>query len=200
MAAFSSADLNPIQFSSDWHQIYVSGKPSPGVIAVDGISGFNRGLEWDKKKGKGASSETITKVQRPLAEGSITFVLWLPEHFTQWADFRPLLKFSQNQGKSVKATDAFDIYHPSLADLEISSCVTKNISPIYHKGNGRYEVVLELIEWRPVPPKPIVTTPAGSTANGTGRRDPGDTGDPVADAQQKEIADLMKKAAETPVG
>lgn len=197
----SSADLNPIQFASAWHNFYVSSFPNPGVIVVDGIEGFKRGPEWDKKKGKGATSETLTKVQYPLAEGSITCVLWLPEHFAQWGIFRPLLKFSPLTSKAAPtANDAYDIYYPSLADLGISACVTKDITPITHKGMGRYEVTIAMIEWRPVPAKPVVVTPSGATANGKSPKPPGDTGDPIADAQQKEIDALMKKAASTPTG
>lgn len=193
-----SADISPLQFWGDWQVIVIAGTTSPGVIAQGGITGFDRTTEWDVKKGKGTQGATLTLTSLPPAEGSITFVLWLSRHFTEWRAFRQLLKYN---GKKTKTqSSAFDIYHPSLADLNITSCVTKKVSPINYKGNGRYEVTVEFIEWLPVPPKPIVVTPSGSAAGKSGTKNPGDTGDPVADQQQQIIAQLMVQATNTPTG
>jgi hypothetical protein len=196
--ASGSAELNPIEFSSSWHFVTIAGTRSPGAISVDGIRGFERPTEWDKKKGKGTQGATLSLVQYPPAEGSIEFQLWLPVHFDQWRQFRPLLRY--NTAK--KAGDAFELYHPSLADLGISAVVTSKLSPITHKGRGLYVVTVDMIEYFKPPAKSIVSTPSkANTQNTTSKTaTPGAPADPVADAQQAEIARLMKEAANTPVG
>jgi len=191
----ASSDLNPIQHSSDWHYLTVSGVKSPGAISSGGVRGFERSTEWDKKKGKGTQGATLSLVQYPPAEGSFEFQLWLPEHFTQWAQFRPLLKYNAKK----KSGDAFEIYYPSLADLDINSVVTTKISPTIHKGNGLYTVTVDLIEYFKPPPVSIVVTPSRANSNSKDNT-PGAPPDPIADAQQALIAQLMKEAAATPAG
>lgn len=192
----ASEDLNPIEFASDWQVIYIASTPSPGAISVDGIRGFKRETGWDIKKGKGTKGATLTIKDYPPAEGEIEFQLWLPEHFDDWAQFRPLLKFDNAKASNA---NALDIYHPSLADVKINSVVVKNISPIYHRGRGLYVVSVEFIEWFPVPAKSIIkTTSASSPTNKP--TTPGDPADPIAEAQQKQIKELMAQAASTPLG
>ena len=198
-ADFTSADINPIDFASDWSFVTMAGVQSPGVIAVDGIRGFERETGWDTKKGKGTQGATLSLTTFPPAEGSIEFVLWLASHFTQWQKFRAGLKYNPGKKQSATAADALDIYHPALADLEITQVVTHKISPIYHRGGGRYVVIVDFIEWLKPPPVSIVATTASSKPN-DGASSPGSQPDPVGDAQQKQIADLMKKGAGTPVG
>lgn len=189
MAAFGSADLNPIEFPNDSSYVTIAGVNSPGVIAPGGITGFERQTEWDKKKGKGTGGATLTLVQFPPCEGSIEFLLWLPEHWTQWVDFRKALKFTVQ----AKADNAVSIYHPSLVDINLSTVVVAKISPITQKGSSRlYSCTVEFIEWIPPPKKSVVKTPSkGSTSAKT----PGAPSDPIADAQQREIAALLKQAS-----
>lgn len=188
----SSGAIDPIQNPQAWQVIQLGSSTSPGVCIV---SGFRRAHEWDVKKGKGALGATITFVQRPPAKGSVEFLLWQPIHFQQWDIFRPLLKYDPTK----KAVQAIDIYHPSLADVEISSVVTENIGAIEHKGDGLYSITVDFMEYFPPPKASAVSTPAGSKS-GTKQPDPtnptGVTDDPVADAQQKEIAALLQKASQ----
>lgn len=185
-----SVFLNPIGFASSWHYVTVAGERSPGAISVDGISGFDRETGWDKKKGKGTQGATLTLTTLPPTEGSIEFQLWTSEHFVEWTAFRNLLKYNPTK----KDGQAFDIYHPSLADLDVTSVVTSKISPIRHKGKGMYVVKVDFIEYLPPPPVSSVSTPASSQANNPDAN-PGEPPDPIADAQQKRIAALSERAA-----
>ena len=193
----NSSTLNPLDLSpvnphswDAWQYITISGVPSPGVIPVDGIHGFKRETEWDKKKGKGAQGATLTLVQYPPAEGSIDFLLWLPGHFDSWSSFRTYLRY--NTAK--QAGDAVDIYHPSLADLDINAVVTKSITPIYHKGRGLYMVTVEFIEWFPPPAKPIVATPKHAAPDQPNAL-AGAPADTAGDARQAQIEQLMKQGS-----
>lgn len=188
-----SGAVDPITNPEAWHVIEIGQSVSPGVCK---IGEFKRAFQWDVKKGKGTLGGTITFVGRPPAKGTITFYLWTPDHFVAWDLFRPLLKYDPTK----QAVQAVDIYHPSLADVDIHSVVVENIGNIMHEGQGLYSIQVDYLEYFPPPKTSAVGTPTGSSANAGGKGTKGgaagDPPDPVADAQQKEIAALMKKASE----
>jgi hypothetical protein len=184
----ASGAVNPIDNPEAWDKIEVGNQESPGVCKV---GEFKRAHEWDIKKGKGTLGGTVTFVGRPPAKGSITFELWLPEHFEQWELFRPLLQYDPTKEK----VSAVDIYHPALADIGLTSVVTEAIGNIVHAGKQLYTIAVDFLEYFPPPKKSAVSTPTGSKAVPPGTT-PGPSGDPIADAQQREIAALLKKAGE----
>jgi hypothetical protein len=60
-----------------------------------------------------------------------------------------------------------------------------------------YTVTVDLLEYSPPPKASAVSTPGGSKSTaGIPGSIPGTPTDPVADAQQKEIAALLKTASE----
>lgn len=185
----SSGALNPIENPAAWDVVIVGQATSPGHCKIGEIK---RGFEFDVKKGKGALGATITFVGRPPAKCAITFYLWLPQHFTDWDKFRPMLKYDPTK----KAVQAIDIYHPSLADIELNSVVVESIGNIVHEGQQYYSIVVEFLEYFPPPKKSAVGTPTGSRprSDPSGASGSTSSGDPVADAQQKEIAALLKQA------
>jgi hypothetical protein len=89
---------------------------------------------------------------------------------------------------------AVDIYHPSLADIEINSVVTESIGNIVHEGEQFYTIAVQFIEYFPPPKSSAVSTPTGSVANSS-TNPTGAPPDPIGDAQQKEIAALLAKAS-----
>lgn len=164
---------------------------SPGIIPPGGIQGFKRSIGWDVKQGKGAAAPTLTRKDIPPGEGSVTFRLWTAEQIEEWeTQFFPILKGNPN---AKNADAAVVLYHPRIAAVGMAQFVLKNATPVLHVGGGVHEVTIELIEWRPVPPKPITATPTSAKTDATST--PGNTPDPVADAQQKMIADLLKQAS-----
>lgn len=184
-----SGAVNPLDNPEAWDSVQISGQPSPGLCK---LSGFRRNFEWDVKKGKGTIGGTVTFVGRPPAKGSITFKLWTPAHFAQWDLFRPLLKYDPTK----KAVQAVDLYHPSLADVDMNSFVTENVGAIEHDGNGLYTIAVDFLEYFPPPKASAVSTPSGSTntttKSGAGKPNP----QPVLDAQEEEIRTLLKTAAQ----
>lgn len=180
---------NPISDPQSWDVCNVAGKINPGYCEV---GEFKRENEWDVKKGKGAVGGAITFVQKPPAKGSIKFFLWEDKHFNEWIAFRKLFKYDPTK----KAIQAIDLYHPSLAEIDITSVVTQSIGNVVHEGKGMYSITVEFLEYFPVKAGSGVSSPSGSASNAKGSKSTGTPADPIADAQQKEIAALMAKAAE----
>ena len=179
--------INPLRNPTDYDFVQMGGRQNPGIAVV---TGFKRAFGWDIKKGKGTKGATLTLADYPPCEGSIKFLLWLEEHFTDWATFRELF----NYDSSKKPAGAVDIYHPTLADIGINSVVCKSIEALVHEGKQMYSITVELIEYWPPPKKSAASTPNGSKSN-DGKNKPGASTDPIADAQQKQIADLLAKAS-----
>lgn len=183
-----SANLDPINNPQAWDTITVAGVSSPGVCQ---LGEFKRAHEWDIKRGKGSDGATITFTGRPPAKGSFKLLFWTANHFTLWKQFVPLLKYDPTK----KAPQPVDIYHPALDDLNITSVVAESIGTIQHEGNQLYSVTVELLEYFPAPAKSAVSTPTSSTTTNSTTATPGKSPDPVADAQQKQIAALLTEAS-----
>lgn len=183
----SSGSIDPIANPQDWDVVRIGQVVSPGICKV---GEFKRSYEWDQKKGKGSLGATVTFVQRPPAKGSVVFRLWTSAHFVAWDTFRLALQYDPTK----KAVQAVDIYHPSLADLGITSVVTESIGNIVHEGDQLYTITVDFLEYFPPPKNSAVSTPTGSRST-TSNTTPGAPADPVADAQQKQIAELLKQAS-----
>ncbi len=179
MAAIS----NPLDDPLGWDVVVIGGIVSPGLAK---IGDFKTKREFDVKKGKGIFGATITFVGRPPSTGSITFYLWEPAHFDAWVAFRPLFKFDPTK----KAIQAIDIFHPALTEIDMNSFVCEGIGATTHEGKGLYSITVDLLEFFPPPNKNATGTPSGSTGNNSKSGATGATTDPIADAQQREIARL----------
>lgn len=184
----ASGTADPITQPRTWDKVQIGGVESPGTCVV---SEFKRAHEFDIKKGKGSLGATITFVGRPPAKGNVKFSLWAQDQFQEWEEFRKLLKYDPTK----KAVQAIDIYHPSLKDIDITSVVTESIGNIVPEGKGMYSCTVEFLEYFPPPPASAVSTPSGSKSGGFSANEAGGQSDPVADAQQAEIAALLKAAS-----
>lgn len=160
--------LDPIKNPQWWDVVNVAGVVSPAVCEV---GEFTKGNEWDVKKGKGSNGATLTFVQRKPAKGKIKFYLWTSQHFVQWSTFYAVWKYDPTK----KKTQAVDVFHPSLAAIELSAFVTEEITNIIHEGNGKYSMTVSLLEYFPPPPDSAVSTPDGSK-DGPGPTIPGADG------------------------
>ena len=183
----TSAALNPIANPEAWDKVEIGLTESPGVCV---ISGAERKYGWDIKRGKGTLGGTLTFNEAPPVEFSIKFLLWEEEHFEDWATFRTLFKYDPTK----KETTAVDIYHPSLADIDVKSVVCKKIGGIEHEGKQLYSITVDLIEYHPPPKKSAVSTPDTSKPNANQSGTNGTQPDPIADAQQAEIKKLLAEA------
>ncbi len=187
----TDTNLNPLDNAQDYDFVEVDGIENPGIIAPGGITGFKRETEWEVKKGKGTKGGTATLTQLPPAKGSIKFLLWLPFHFEAWdAIYRKVFKYDPTK----KTKNAVDIFHPTLAKQDIHSVVTEAIGPETHEGQGLWSITVDLLEYLPPPKKTITASPNGSTSGKGKAGSTGTSDDPIADAQQKEIARLLEES------
>ncbi len=187
----TDVNLNPLDNPQEYDVCRVDGEENPGIIAPGGIGGFKRETEWEVKKGKGTKGGSATLVQMPPAKGSIKFLLWLPAHFEAWdATFRKVFKYDPTK----KTKTAVDIFHPTLAKQDIHSVVTENIGPETPEGEGLWSITVELLEYLPPPKKTVTSSPNGSSSGKGGAGTTGNSDDPIASAQQKEIARLLEEA------
>lgn len=183
-----SGALDPIANAQAWDVIRVGQSESPGLAIVGEAK---RAYNWDQKKGKGTFGFTSTFTGLPPVKASVKFMLWLSRHFTEWDSFRPLLKYDPTK----KSIQAVDVFHPSWADVDFKSVVTGSIGSIVHEGKGLYSITVEFEEYRPAPKKSAVSTPTRSEPTKENTT-PGTQPDPIADEQQRQIAALLKQAAE----
>ncbi len=180
--------LNPFDDPAEFDIIEINGQVCPGICE---LSGWKRPTEWDVKKGKGTKGGTATLSQLPPAKGSVKFKLWTPQQFEDWADFRKNFKYDPTK----KTINAVDVFHPSLAEIDIVSVVTESIGAVEPEGKGLFSITVELLEYLPPPKKTASGTPSGSSSNGGKAGKSGASDDPIADAQQREIAKLQAEAA-----
>ena len=61
---------------------------------------------------------------------------------------------------NAKGAPAFDIYHPALAAIGVTSVITVSIGAVSYVGNGEYNVSIELMEFTIPPTTSTVATPA----------------------------------------
>jgi len=180
----SIGDLNPIDYPEAWDVIDVAGFQSPGVCEV---SRPKRDYNWDIKPGKGTKGATTTFVGQSPAKWSVKFKAWLPRHFREWDEFLPRLKYDPNRENK----DAYDVFYPALADLDIRSATTESVGGWEDEGGGLYSRTVEFLEYLPPAKTSVVSTPNGSA---DGDSDVGTQPDPARVALQKERDRLASEA------
>jgi len=176
----------------------IGGVLTPGVIAPDGIKGFERKRDWDVKKSKGSSGATITDQGAPPAEGTIKLLLWrrsfdppdFVDDFEDWETLRSVLDTAKGDKSKVQA---LTVIHPQINQQGVTDCVVKSYTPLVNEGAGLWSVTITLLEFRK--PKPTGGTPtAGGWTAGPGASGPNPKS--AQDAQDAEIDALLKKAKE----
>lgn len=190
------AGNDPLSNPGAWNVLVVAGVTSPGYCVVKEHSRKN---EWDIKKGKGAKGATITFVQRPPAQFSVEFYAGYvdasgaggADHFAAWDVFQLLLRFDPTK----KTPNAIDVYHPALADLEITSVVTEDIGGWEDVGDKLFRRTVKLLEYAPPPAKSATGSPTGSKSQPGQIQGPGapkPPPPPAPDANQS-AEDILKQ-------
>jgi len=176
--------VDPIEDPSAWDLVLIASVEYPYCT----VSGFSRKHKWDVKEGKGTFGATTTFTNEPPMEGDITFTAWESAHFTLFDGILDQLRY--NPAK--KRTEAVDIFHPAIADIDGHSFVCTEIGQWEHQGNGEYTRKLHFLEYKPAPKTSAVATPTTSTTNDPNST-PGIPPDPaVVNAQaefDKQLAD-----------
>lgn len=184
-----SALLDPITNPNAWMFLLVENQQVPGWITS--MDGFGLKTGWDVKSGKGAKGANLTLTSQPPSKGSITWTIVRGIQFSLWAEFLPRFKYQPDKNAS---TQAVAVYHPALADVGVTSVVVEEIGIWKHMGRMKYERKIDFIVWTPPPTKSIVATPTRASETGSGSSAKGVPDDPVADAEQRQIAQLLQQA------
>ncbi len=182
--------LNPLDNPQVWDVVVISGVTSPGVIKEGSLGDWKRTHDFDVKKGKGTLGATVTFTNKPPAEGTITFMLWLAEHFAAWDAFLPLLKYDPTK----KTVTAVDIYHPALDAIDVSSVVCTKIGNLVHEGKQLYSITVDFLEYFPTPAQSAVSTPNGTSGTPPPPGAPGNPPPNAGTAEEQEIAQLLAQA------
>lgn len=151
--------MNPFDHAEAYAGCVIGGAKSPGQVK---LSGFERAVDWDVKKGGGEDGASTVRQGKPPAKGTLTFelakdpVLGIDE-FEEWDAFEPTLSSTYDKA----APQALDIYHPDLARLQITAIVVESIGQMVHDGKGGATVAVKVLEYRP-PKKKAVGRSKGS--------------------------------------
>lgn len=169
--------------------IELAGVRSPGQVT---LSGHDRAIGWDVKKGPGQTGATTNRTSEDPIEFVASFYLVKDDgqgidDFAAWESFLELAR-STIAGATPKA---LDIYHPDLARNDIKSVVLAKVHGVVHDNVGGETHALSFLEYRP--PKKKGGAPKGSKS-----KSPTGTGaDPDA-AALAEIERLTKEYERTP--
>ena len=145
--------VNPIEHPGVHNYVVLAGVTSP----LAKVTGADREFKWQEKESKGSLGATATFQGSPLAKPTVTYTLWLPDHFRHWdLVYMPVLERSIEGAKP----QALDIYSPYLERNKIKSITVVKLGQLKHVGKGKYEVTHQYLEYRP--PKPGGGTPSGS--------------------------------------
>lgn len=182
-----SAVVNAIDNGDLYDSILAAGVKSPGVVT---LSGHDRTIGWDIKKGPGTSGATTTRTSEDPVSFTASFYLVRDDalgidDLERWPQFEQVLRSTV----SGATPQAIDIYHPDLAANGITSVVLQKMGGAVHDGMGGVTYAVQLLEYRP--PKAKGGTPSGSKAKK--KTEP----DPDADAL-KELERLTKQYEATP--
>jgi hypothetical protein len=180
---------NIIDDEEYYGSITLAGVRSPGRVT---LSGHDRKIGWDIKKGAGQSGATTTRTSNDPIEFTATFYLLKDEaqgidDFELWDDFATLI-YSTVAGKTPKA---LDIYHPDLAANDILSVVLSLFGGPVYDGKGGATIAVKFLEYKPA--KAVGGSPSGSKTK------PKNENDPNA-AMKAELEKLTKQYEQTPWG
>ena len=178
--------MNPHEYSELYDSILLAGVLSPGVVK---LSGHKRSEKWDVKDGDGQDGASTTRKGKVPVAFTATFSLVVDpasgvDEFVEWEGFLEVLR-TPVSGKNPKA---LDIYHPDLAELEITSVVVQDIGGKVHDGKGGATVTVTFLPYSP-PKKKAAANPSGSKGSKGGKEDPND---PLV-AALKELEGLLKE-------
>ena len=148
--------INPLDQPDAYDHVILGDELSPGVVK---LSGHNREIGWDIKKGSGQSGATTTRSSDDPVRFTCAFTLSDRDDFDAWPAFLEVAK-STISGAAPKA---LAIYHPDLAENGIQAVVLAKVLGTVHDGVGGQVRSLEFLEYRP--PVKKGGTPKGAKAS-----------------------------------
>jgi hypothetical protein len=212
----TAAADDPITTPLAWSTVYLAGVPSPGVATV---TGWSRDYDWDVKKPGGGQGAKETYNGRPPATGKVRITIGFASQTSkdttgdiaaQFAALRAWCSLLAIDGTKGKPIMGVDIRHPALMALHppVTSVILQKEGQLERilDGDSLHEITLELMEATADPITDATATasgtvqsagnpPAGNNDNSGGG--PGSaTDDPVGDANEAEIQQLLDQASQ----
>jgi len=177
--------VDPLNDPDLYDHIELGGIVSPGIVT---LSGHDRKIGWDIKKGNAQSGATTTRTCDEPVEFTASFYLADEDDFDAWPTFLAVIDATVS-GKTPKAVD---VYHPDLAENGIKSVVKGTVAGAVHDGMGGVTRVVKFLEYKP--PRPAGGSPNGSKSGAASKApDPNQ-------AALDEIAKLTAAYQKTPWG
>jgi hypothetical protein len=173
---------NPVDNPDLYESIELGGRRSPGSVT---LSNHDRKAKFDVKTAKGKAGGTTTLDSIPPVEFTATFTLSTVEEFDEWEAFVRIIRATLSGPKPTPV----DIYHPDLAENDITSVVRATIGGRKHDGKGGQMIAVTFQEYFPPKPK-------GGTASGSKKSTKNDPNQAALD----ELAALTAQYQATPWG
>lgn len=149
------SSIDPISNPTAYDTVVIGGLVTPGIAVVGAPSSS---YKWDVKSGPGTSGGTTTYQGNPPRSFTIEITIWEQGHFRVLDELRAMIAPME---KGIEPP-AFDIAHPSLAKVGISSIVCEDFPPESKSGKGLWKTTIKLIEYRPAKKRNVVSTPKSS--------------------------------------
>lgn len=179
-----SFDPTDIRNADALDRFVVSGRAAPGLVSFLTPAGTPR--KWDVRSGPGLSGATIVFTGLDVAKFSTRHSLWLPEHFTAWESWEPLIAPPpQGQRAEIRV-----VYHPLLAGVRIDKCGVEDALMLQPEGDGGWFVDVKWIGYRK--PLPAIGTGVGAKTTQYQNHSANDAGDAAMNALLKQFGELTK--------
>lgn len=182
--------MNPVDHPEQYDSFLLADQRSPGICKLSGPM-LDHG--WQKQKAKGSGGGETIHNGDDLVEFNVELYLWRDDkvdHFAAWDAWRPLLRRPVAKG----ASKALDIYHPQLAELDVTSVVCTKEGTKEPDRKGGAVVKLSFLQYAPSKSN-AAGKPAGSASAGQGGT-PGAPGAPNVPKAKDPNQDLKDQVAE----
>jgi hypothetical protein len=189
---------SPFDFNApSWDEIKIQGAvwgPSTGGGYVR-IEGVDRCYRIHQKDAAGQDGATITYRGLKPIPFRIEFFMWTTAHWNLWQLYS--FGFNYTLLKTGVPLVAYDVYHPSLAPIGITSITIDKVGSVVVDPNTKMgKAVLTVRQYIPTVPLPATSTPVSAAA--VPPKLAGFTPSPAYLAAQQEITALKLKLASLP--
>lgn len=149
-----------------------------------------RPYKFDVKDSPGTQGAVITYRGSRPSKGKFKFSFWTAKQITDFdTNILPLFQIDGTK----KAPKPIDVLQVLLASIDVFSVTTETLHGYEHEGQGLWSFSIDWLEYAPPKKKNVTTTP-NSTVTGTAKKPP--SADTFPDAQDRELASLLAKAAQ----
>jgi len=150
-----------------------------------------RPFKWDTKDAPGTQGATITYRGSRPSKGKFKFYFWTAQQIIDFdRNVLPLFQIDATK----KTPKPVDVLQLMLASIDVFAVTTETLgegSVYVHEGAGLYSYTIAWLEYAPAKKKNATTTPSGTVT-----AKPPTPSQTFPDAQDRELASLLAKAAQ----